>query len=114
MTGLYLTYLLLQSANGLAIVPGGNRRYSRVERTGFLDALDLHVFQKLMPTFCFFEEIKNRLGLGIVYRSSGSVVVIPDNHDVEDVADNVAAEKRIGAPDCLDVRLATCCVQRRR
>src|SRR5262245_53729805 len=98
MNGLRLSYLLLQSANGLAIVPDGNRRNSGLERTGFLDALGLHVFQKLRPDFCFFEQIENHLGLSFVYRVSGSVVIIPANHDVEDVADDVAAEKRIGAP----------------
>src|SRR6202022_4252339 len=114
MTSLCLTYVFLQSANGLAIVPGCNRRNSSLERTGFLDTMGLHVFQKLRPDFCFFDQIKDYLSLGLVYCPSGSIVIIPDNHDVEDVAGDVAAEERIGAPHCLHVRLATRSVQRGR
>src|SRR5271163_4276975 len=114
MTGLRLSYLFLESANGLAIVPGCNRRYRSLERTGFRDALGLHVFQKLGSDFCFFDQINNCLSLGFVYWPSDSVVIIPDNHDVEDVAGDVAAQERIGAPYCLHVRLATRGVRRGR
>src|SRR5205809_4368340 len=103
MTGLCLTYVFLQSANGLAIVPSCNRCNSSLERTGFLDALGLHVLQKLRTDFCFFDQIKNYLSLDLVYCPPGSVVIIADNHYVEDVAGDVAAEERIGAPHCLDV-----------
>src|SRR6516165_8739280 len=76
-TGLCFNYLFLESANRLAIVPSCNRRYSSFERTGVLDALGLHVFEKLRTAFCFFEKIKNCLGLGLVDCSSGAVVIIP-------------------------------------
>src|ERR1700737_2645692 len=112
MTSLCLTYVFLQSANGLAIVPSCNRRNSSLERTGFLDALGLHVFQKLRPDFCFFYQIQDCLRLSLVDCSSGSVVIIPDNYNVEDVAGDVAAEERIGAPYSLHGRLATRGVQR--
>src|SRR6516164_7584339 len=98
MTGLCLADLSFQSADRLAIVPGGNRRYRRFERAGFRNAPSLHVLQKLRPRFRPFYEIKNRPGLGFIDCSSGSVVIIPDNHDIEDVAHNVAAEERIGTP----------------
>src|SRR5271165_3364188 len=94
--------------------PGGDRRYGSLERTSLLDALGLHVFQKLRPDFGLLDQIKNCLDLGLVDCASGSVVVIPDNHDVEDVAGDVAAEERIGAPHCLHVRLATRGVHRGR
>ena len=44
--------------------------------------------------------------------SPGSVIIIADNHDVEDVARDVAAEERIGAPHRLHLRLATRSVRR--
>src|SRR5271169_5444023 len=114
MTGLRLSYLFLESANGLAIVPGCNRRYSSLERTGFRDALGLHVFQKLRSDFCLFDQINNSFSLELVYRPAGSVVIIPDNHDVEDVAGDVAAKERVGAAYRLHVRLATRGVRRGR
>src|SRR5215469_9103965 len=47
MTGLCLGDLFFESAEGLAIVPGCYRRDCGSERTGLVDALCLHVFQKL-------------------------------------------------------------------
>src|ERR1700752_3642216 len=107
MTGLCLSYVFLYLSNGLAIVSRCNCRDSSRKRTGFLDALGLHVLQKLGPYFGFFDQIKDSLGLDLVYCPSSSVVIIPDNYNVEDVAGDVAAEERIGAPYCLHVRLAT-------
>src|SRR5437868_7001288 len=101
MTGLGLGYLFLERGNGLAIIPGCNRRYRGFERTGFLDALGSHVFQKLWADFRLFDEIKNSGGLVLVYCSCVSVVIIPDNDDVEDIAGDVAAEVRICAPHAL-------------
>src|ERR1700746_195450 len=98
MTSLRLGYLFLQSANGLAIIPGCDRRYRGFERTGFLEAPSLHVFQKLRPDFGFFDQLENCLGLAVVYRSSSAVVIILGNHNVEDVAGDVSAEERIVAP----------------
>src|SRR5215472_16032404 len=49
MTGLCLGDLFFKRADGLAIVPRGNRRHRGLERTGFLDAPGLHVFEKLRP-----------------------------------------------------------------
>src|SRR6201997_372284 len=48
-TGLRLGDLFLESVDDLAIVAGGDRRDGSLERTGFLDALGLHVFEKLGP-----------------------------------------------------------------
>src|SRR5215831_9805431 len=98
MTSLCLGYLLLERADGLAILAGGDRRDGRLERTRFRDALRFHVFQKLRPGFALLDQLENCLGLSLVDRSAGSVVVIPDRDDVEDVAGDVAAEKRVGAP----------------
>src|ERR1700719_1670068 len=112
MGGLRLGDLLRESANGLAIVPGGDRRYRAFERTGFLDALRPHVFQKLRPDLCPFDQIKKRAGLSLVYWASFSVVIVADDHDIEDIAGDIAAEVRIGASHTLHVRLATRGVQR--
>src|SRR6516162_3059518 len=114
MTGLYLDYLFLQSGDGLAVVAGSNRCHGSLERTGFRDAWGLHVFQKLRPDFCLLDELKNRLGLSFVDRSSRSIVIIPDDHDVENVAGDVTAKIRIGAAYRLHIRLATRRVQRGR
>src|SRR5215469_12731755 len=113
-TDLRLGYLLFESADCFAIIPSGYRRDSRLERTGFLDAPGFHVFEKLRPGFGLLDQIENCLGLGLIDRSSGSVVIIPDDHDIEDVARDVPAEKRIGAPDGLHVRLAARSVERGR
>src|SRR6516164_7230341 len=107
MTGLYLDYLLLQSGDGLAIVAGSNRCHGSLQRTGFRDARDLHVFQKLRPDFRLLDELKNPLGLSFVDRSSRSIVIIPDDHDVENVAGDVPAKVRVSAPYRLHIRLAT-------
>src|SRR6516162_10689142 len=105
MTSLSLSYLFLERADRFAIVPGCNCRDGSLERTGFLDALRLHVFQKLRPGFDLFDQIENCLSLGLVDGSSDAVVIIPDHDDIEDVAGDVAAEERIGTPHCLHVRL---------
>src|SRR5215469_1941977 len=107
MTGLGLSDLFLECADGLAIVPSSNRRGSNLERTGFLDALGFHVFEKLGSGFCLLDQLNNRLRLGLVDGSPGSVVIILDDHDVEDVASDVATKERIGASHRLHLRLAT-------
>src|SRR5689334_11490383 len=114
MTGLRLGDLLRESGDGLAIVPGGDRRDRRFERTGFLDALRPHVFQKLRPDFCLFDQIEKRVGLSLVYYASVSVVIVANDDDIEDIAGDVAAQVRIGAPDTLYIRLATRGIQRGR
>src|ERR1700745_4404094 len=114
MTGLCLSYLFFQCANGFAIVPDFYRRYGCLERTGFLDAPSLHVFQKLRPDFRFFDQVKNCLGLVLVDCSHSPVVIISDDYNIEDIADHVATQERIGAPRCLHLRLATRSVERRR
>jgi hypothetical protein len=91
----------------LQIVPGGDRRDRGFERTGLLDALSPHVFQKLRPDLCLFYQVKKYVGLGLVYGASDSVVIVADDHDVEDVAGDIAAQVRIRAPYTLHVRLAT-------
>jgi len=112
MTGLCLGDLLLESGNGLAIIPGGDRRYRSFQRTGFRDALRTHVFQKLRPDFCLFDQFKKRGGLGLVYGAAVSVVIVADDHDVEDIASDIAAQVRIGASHTLYGRLATRGVER--
>src|SRR5215831_6202679 len=107
MTGLCSAHLFLERADRFAIVPGRNRRDSGCERTGFLDAPGLHVFEKLWPGFRSFDQIENGLGLGLVNGPSVSIVIIPDDYDVEDVAGDIAAQKGIGAPHRLHTRLAT-------
>src|SRR5690348_18298551 len=101
MTGLDLGDPFFKRADGLAMGVGGNRRYRGLKRTGFLDALGPHVFEKLRPDLCLLNQIENDLSLGLVDRSSVSVVIIPDDHDVEDVAGDIAPEKGIGAADGL-------------
>src|ERR1700730_17631768 len=112
MTGLCLGDLLLESGNGLAIIPGGDCRYCSFQRTGFLDALRTHVFQKLRPDFCLFDQFKKRGDLGLVYGAAVSVVIVADDHDVEDIASDIAAQVRIGASYTLYGRLATRGVER--
>src|ERR1700719_368404 len=114
ITGLRLGDLFFERADGLAVVASCNRSCRSLERAGLLDALGSHVLQKLGPDFCSLHQIKNGLGLGLVEGSSGSVVIIADNHDVEDIAGDIAAKKRIGAPDCLHTRLTTVGVERGR
>src|SRR5215469_8289483 len=96
MTGLGLGDLFLERADGLAIVAGGNRRRRRFQRTGLLDALGPHVFEKLRPDLGLLDQLDNCLGLDLIDRSSGSVVIIADNDDVEDVAGDIAAKERVG------------------
>src|SRR5215469_6299808 len=98
MTGLCLGDLFLERADGLAIVAGGDSRDRSLERTGFLDTLSPHVFEKLRPDLGLLDQLENGLGLGLVEGSSGSVVIVADNHDVEDVAGDIAAQEGIGAP----------------
>src|SRR6516225_1210906 len=114
MTDLGLSDLFLERANGFAIIPGGDRRDSGRERAGFRGALGLHVFEKLRPRLCPIHEIENCPRLGLVERSPGSIVIIANDDNVEDVAGDVAAKERIGAPHCLHFRLATRGVQRGR
>src|SRR6516165_8315049 len=99
MAGLCFGYLLLERADRFAVVASSNRCDGSLERTGFLDALGSHVFQKLRSGFGLLDQIEDCLGLGLVDGSAASVVVIPDDHDVEDVAGDVTAEEGIGAPD---------------
>src|SRR5271163_147571 len=101
MTGLRFGDLLLESGNGLAIVAGSDRRDRGFERTGFLDTLRPHVFQKLRPDFGLFDQIKKRDGLRLVYSAAVSVVILADDHDVEDIAGDIAAQVRIGASHAL-------------
>src|SRR5215467_5148345 len=103
MTGLYLADLLLESADGLAIVAGSNRCDSCIERTCCLDAPGLHVFEKFGPDFRLSDQIENCLCLDLVYCASVSVVIVPDDHDVEDVAGDISAQEGIGAADRLHV-----------
>ena len=70
MTGFRLSYLFLESADRFAIITGCNCRDRSLEGTGFLDALSLHVFEKLRPSLGFFDQSKNCSGLGVVYRST--------------------------------------------
>src|SRR5215470_1995738 len=114
MAGPCFGYLLLERAERLAIVAGGDRRDGSLEGTGFLDALRLHVFEKLRSGFGLPDQIENCLDLTLVDRSANSVVIISDHDDVEDVARDVAAQKGIGAPYRLHARLATCGVRRGR
>src|SRR6516225_1156136 len=114
MTGLGLGDLFLERADGLAIVAGGDRRYRRLERAGFLDALGPHVFEKLWSYFGLLDQLDNDIGLGLVNGAAVSVVIITDNHDVEDVAGDIAAQEGVGAADGLHIRLATRGVGRRR
>jgi hypothetical protein len=53
-------------------------------------------FRNFAPTLAFFDQIENCLSLALVYRSSSAVVIIPDNHNVEDVA----GDSRRGPPRC--------------
>ena len=69
-------------------------------------------FKNFGPTFALLDQVKNYLGLVLVYCSHSSVVIISDDYNVEDIAGDVAAQERIGAPHCLHVRLATRGVQR--
>src|SRR5262249_55449783 len=101
ITSLCLNYLFLERANGLAKISGGNRRHCSFERARVLNALGLHVFEELRPDFCFLDEVKHDLGLGLVDRSSVPVVIVTADHDVEDIAYDVAMEERIGASYCL-------------
>ena len=112
MTGLRLGDLLRESGDGLAIVPGGDRRDRGFERTGFLDALRPHVFQKLRPDFCLFDQIEKRGGLSLVDCASVPVVIVADDQHVEYIAGDIAAQVRIGASHTLYGRLATRGVQR--
>src|SRR5215470_18016476 len=98
MFGLQLSHILLQSTNGFVIIAGSNRRDRSLQGACFADVVSLHIFQKLRPDFSFFDQLENCLSLGLIYCASGAIVIIPDNYDVEDVADDVAPEKRIGAP----------------
>src|SRR5215472_5860124 len=98
MTGLCPAHLFLERADRFAIVSGRNCRDSGFERTGFLDAASLHVFEKLRPGFRLFDQIENGLGLGLVDGSSVPIVIIPDDHDVEDVAGDIAAQKGMVLP----------------
>src|SRR5215472_5247355 len=91
MTSLCLGDLFLERADGLAIVAGGNRRYCSFQRTGFLDALGPHVFEKLRPDLGLLDQLENGLGLSFVECASDSVIIIADNHDVEDVAGDMPA-----------------------
>src|SRR5215831_7673331 len=59
MTGLCLADLFLERADRLAIVAGGDRRHRRLQRTGFLDALGPHVFEKLRPDLVFARHFLN-------------------------------------------------------
>src|SRR6267154_20261 len=104
MVGLGFGDLFVQSANRLAIISGCDRRYRGFERTSFLDASGSHVFEKLRSDFGLFNEIENGVSLGLVDCSLVSVVIIPDNDDIEDIAGDVAAEVRICAPDTLHAR----------
>ena len=113
MTGLGLSDLFLERANGFAIIPGGDRRDSGFERTGFLDALGSHVFEKLRPDLGLLDQLDNGLGLVLVDRAAVSVVIIADHDDIEDVAGDIAAQEGVGAADCLHIRLATGGVGRR-
>jgi hypothetical protein len=76
MSGLCLSDVFLERADGFLVIPGGNRRDRRLERTGFLDALSFHVFEKLRPDFCLFDEVENGLRFGLIDCSAGSVIVI--------------------------------------
>src|SRR6202043_1147507 len=98
-------------ADGLAIIPGCDCRDRGFERTGFLDAPGLHVFEKLRPDFCPFDQIDNCRGLGLVDWTTVSVVIVADNDDVEDVAGDVAAQVGISASHTLYVRLSARAVQ---
>src|SRR5215467_5395012 len=106
-TGLRLHYLSLERADRFAIVARGDRRDGRLEGTGFLDALGLHVFEKLRPGFGLLDQLDNFLGLGFAHRPAIAVVVIPDNYDIEDVAGDVTTQERVGASDRLHARLVT-------
>src|SRR5215831_2642984 len=116
MTGLCLGDLFLERADGLAIVAGGDRRHRRLQRTGLVDALGPHVFQELWSDLGLLDQIDNSLGLGLIDRSAGSVVTIADNHDVEDVAGDIAAQKGVGAADglrrrCLSISSSGACLK---
>src|SRR5215469_13153999 len=113
MTGLRLGDLFFEGADRLAIIARGNRRDRRRERAGFFDTLSLHVFEKLGPDPCLLDQLENCPCLGLVDRPAGAIVIIPDDDNVEDVAQDIAAQKRIGAADSLHLRLATGGVERR-
>src|SRR5215470_570004 len=114
MTGPCLGDLFFERADRLAVIARGNRRDRRRERAGFLDALSLHVFEKLWPDPRPFDQLENGLGLGLIDRPADAVVIIADDDNVEDVAQDIAAEKRIGAADRRHLRLAAGGIERRR
>src|SRR6516164_1163586 len=114
MTSLCLGDLFLERADGLAVVARGNRRYRSLQRAGFVNALGLHVFEKLRPDLDLLDQLDNGLGLNLVDRASVSVVIIADHDDVEDVAGDITTKERIGAADGLHIRLATGGVRRGR
>ena len=101
MTGFRLSYLFLESADRFAIITGCNCRDRSLEGTGFLDALGLHVFEKLRSYLGFLDQLDNSLGLRLVDRAAISVVIIADHYDVEDVAGDIAAQDGVGAADGL-------------
>src|SRR5215469_14200111 len=114
MTSLCLGDLFFERADRLAVIARGNRRDRRRERAGFFDTLSLHVFEKLWPDPRPFDQLKNGLGLGLVERPAGAVVIISDDDDIEEVAQDIAAQKRIGAADRLHLRLVSSGVERGR
>ena len=60
-----------------------------------------------MPNFRLFDELENGLRLRLIDRSAVSIVVIADYDNVEDIAEDIAAEEGIGAAHRLHLRLAT-------
>src|SRR5215831_17775061 len=114
MTDLCLGDLFFECADRLAVIARGNRRDRRRERAGFFDTLSLHVFEKLWPDPCLLDQRENCLGLGLIDRPAGAIVIIADDDNVEDVAQDIAAQKRIGAADRLHLRLAAGGIERRR
>ena len=70
--------------------------------------------RNLGPTFAFFDQSKNCPALGLVYCSAVAIVIVPDNHDVEDVAGDVTAQVGVCTPHRLHLRLGACRVRRRR
>src|SRR5215471_17502423 len=71
-------------------------------------------FRNFWPDPCLLDQLENCLGLGLVDRPADAIVIIPDDDNVEDVAQDIAAQKRIGAADGLHLRLAAGGVERRR
>ena len=69
-------------------------------------------FRNFGPTFAFFDQFKKRSGLRLVYGAAVSVVIVADDHDVEDIASDIAAQVRIGASHTLYGRLAPRGVER--